>query len=313
MKHQYPMTTGLLPGRITLTYELVASGTGGAGVEEEPLAVCTFWYSRSHSVVEQQRLVAWHYPTGGQQVAMPIEWMGASTSESYGVGQFIVLPHCALTLTLHDAVGRTYGLAEIELVPSGRPRRYVDMGPSDWDLVITWSDGVGVDLSRRGHAYRVCRVGEQSLSQEQCSAFLHLGGMLRADPRSLGDIVDASVTCAPLDSGVMGFVLLTQTVPGGAVSEHDGCIAHATYASLQEAAEHGRLDLDACWVLLPPRCQACKLPIFGAAIGVQTLWGPVHLTCLTMDQLQESMEAASSSNPVVPDAFVAAPGQLALL
>jgi hypothetical protein len=303
---EYPnhMILDVRPGYIPVVYELLATGTT---VEDEPMALCTTWYARSQAA-QQQRLVAWHYPASGQPVAMPVEWLGASAPVSYGVGQFIVLPHRAMTLTLVDAGGRSHALADIELVPSGRPRRFVDLGPSDWDLLVTWSDGVDVELERRSPANSTRRVGEASLSLEQCSAFLRLGGMLRADPQSTGDIVSAAVTCVPLESGDTGFVLWTETIGRGAVSAAEGCIARTVYACLQEALEHGRIDLDACWLLLPPRCQRCQLPVLAGDVCVQTLWGTVHAPCLEASRMQ----GACSPLLVVPETVIFTAGQLAL-
>lgn len=299
------------PGRITLAYALVASQAAGACGEDEPLAVCTTWYARAQPMGLEQHLVAWHFPTHGRPVAMPVEKTGASPRQSYGVGRFIVLPHRALTLTLVGTSGQTHALARIELLPKGRPRRHVDGGPSDWTLVVTWSEDVEIDLCPRGHDYPACRVGELPLSEEQCSAFLRLGGMLRANLRSAGDIVRASLTCSPPESGAAGFVLRTETFPRGAVSVAEGCISHATYPRLREAAEHGRLDLGACWLLLPPRCQQCQSPMLGEDVCVETLWGPMHRSCVNTGRLQEGSQACSSFLPVAPEVSVSDPEQLA--
>ena len=261
------------PG-ITVDYSLITSSAyqAGAGLGDEPIALCTVRGARAVSVpVEECQLVAWHFPSSGRPITMPVEET-REPDEGVFAGRFLLLPRRDLTLVLLDGHGQARSLTQLSLQVSASPGDGEEGGSASWSVAVVGSEGVAVALQKTWFMYPVSSVRDLSLSEAQCSAFLRLGGLLRAPVRIVGDVITTTITSSAPGAEGMEFALHQERLPGGQLS-------FSAYPDLQAALVQGNVDLGACWVLLPRLCPGCWSPILSEIACVETLWGWMHPGC----------------------------------
>jgi hypothetical protein len=280
---------------ITVDYHLMMSSTSpGLFLGDEPIALCRVRLAPADPIAgEECQLVAWHFPRGEMPIAMPIEET-CECVEGECVGGFLLLPRRDLTLVLVDGRGQTRLLAQLSLQLAAHAARESEEDASPiWSVAVVWSDGIEVALYPRWPIFLATRVRELSLTETQCSAFLRLGGLLRAEPQIDGRPFGAKIVCLTESGLETGFALRVESLPSGEEPS-------TTYPALNEALERGGIDLEACWLLLPARCQGCQSPILSETACVLTLWGRMHPACVSVSPGREVVDipAARASERV---------------
>jgi hypothetical protein len=293
------------PG-ITIGYSLITSSAypAEAGLGDEPIALCTLRWARAVAM-EEYELVAWHFPSSGRPIAMPVEEM-REPDEGVFAGRFLLLPGRDLTLVLLDEHGQARSLAQLSLQPSTGPGDGEEEDSASWDVSVVWSEGVAVALQKTWFMYTVSTVRGLSLTDAQCGAFLQLGGLLAAPVGIADAVIFTKITgCAP-GAESMEVSLHQERLPGGQISV-------SAHPDLQAALVQGNVDLGACWVLLPRLCPACGSPVHSEIARVATLWGWMHPGCVRAETRQEASDDAGAQAPgggwsVTPSCQPALPG-----